>query len=269
MTIYQKYTTRVKAIKSMLCVGLDSEIAKLPARFTDQEFPQFSFNKWIIDQTYDLAAAYKPNAAFYEARGADGWRELQMTIDYLRTQHPEIMTILDAKRADIGNTNDGYVVAIFDQLGFDAVTLHPYLGAEALQPFLAREDKACIILCKTSNPGAGEFQDQLVSAPGQPAKPLWQVVAETVSRDWNKNQNCMLVVGATYPADLEAIRQIVGSMLLLVPGVGAQGGAVADLEAGLTAEGGLIINSARSIIFNPNPRRAAQLLVDQMRAFDL
>lgn len=269
MTIHQKYVNRVKAIKSMLCVGLDSELTKLPADFKNQEFPQFSFNKWIIDQTHDMTSAYKPNAAFYEARGATGWRELQMTMDYLRAEHPEIVTILDAKRADIGNTNDGYVTAIFDQLGFDAVTLHPYLGSEALQPFLARKDKACIILCKTSNPGAGELQDQLVSAKGQNPKPLWQVVAETVSQDWNKNGNCMLVVGATYPQDLAEIRKIVGDMLFLVPGVGAQGGEVADLQAGLTADGGMIINSARGIIFSQNPRDAAQLLVNQMRSFDL
>lgn len=267
MTIHQKYTARVKAITSMLCVGLDSDIKKLPAKFANQKFPQFEFNKWIIEQTHDLAAAYKPNAAFYEARGSQGWHELQMTMDYLRSEYPEIVTILDAKRADIGSTNEGYVTAIFDQLGFDAVTLHPYLGEEALQPFLARKDKACIILCKTSNPGAGELQDLEL---GEAGKKLWHIVAETVSQTWNKNGNCMLVVGATYPEDLAAIRKMVGDMIFLVPGVGAQGGEVKDLKAGVTAEGGMIINSARGIIFAKNPREAAQTLVAEMReSFDL
>lgn len=269
MIIHQKYTQRVAAIKSMLCVGLDSELEKLPSAFQTKQHPQFEFNKWIIEQTHDLAAAYKPNAAFYEARGAAGWSELQMTMDYLRSEHPDIVTILDAKRADIGNTNNGYVTGIFDQLGFDAVTLHPYLGQEALQPFLDRKDKACIILCKTSNPGAGELQDLRVSAAGADqnnSKSIWQIVAETVSQKWNKNNNCMLVVGATYPEDLAAIRKITGEMLFLVPGVGAQGGAVSDLTGGVTPSGGMIINSARGIIFDTDPRQAALKLATEIQS---
>lgn len=239
----------------MLCVGLDSDVEKIPKKFRKASNPQFEFNKWIIEQTHDLVVAYKPNVAFYEARGEQGWRELQMTIEYLRSAHPEIVTILDAKRADIGNTNDGYVTAIFDQLGFDAVTLHPYLGQEALQPFLDRQDKACIILCRTSNPGAGEFQDLMVQSSKDAPRPLWQVVAETVSQKWNLHQNCMLVVGATYPKEMAQIRELTGNMILLVPGIGAQGGKVSDLKAGLTnSNSGMIVTSSRGIIFANDPR---------------
>src|SRR5258708_5745292 len=185
--------------------------------------------------------------AFYEARGTEGMAELKMTMEYLQGNHPEIFTIADAKRADIGSTNEGYVKEIFDWFGFDAVTLHPYLGREALQPFLAREDKVSIILCRTSNPGAGELQD-FAGANGQP---LWAKVAEVVSKDWNAKGNCMLVVGATYPEEMARIREITGDMTFLVPGIGAQGG---DLEktlvAGLTKnKQGLIISSSRGVIF--------------------
>ena len=199
--ILEKYNRRVEAANSLLCVGLDSEFTKLPASFHAQQFPQFAFNKSIIDQTAEYASSFKPNMAFYEARGTEGLAELKMTIDYLRDHHPDLVTICDAKRADIGNTNQGYVTAIFDWLGFDAVTLHPYLGREALAPFLNRTDKASIILCRTSNPGAGEFQD--LECGG---RPLWQTVAEKVSRDWNADGNCMLVVGATYPVEMQKIR---------------------------------------------------------------
>src|SRR5664279_2496120 len=162
MSIVDKYNRRADAVNSLLCVGLDSALDKLPERFRADEHPQFAFNRWIIKQTHSFASAYKPNIAFYEARGDQGLRDLKLTLDYLREQHPDIFTICDAKRADIGSTNAGYVEAIFDWLGFDAVTLHPYLGREALAPFLERRDRACIILCRTSNPGAGELQDLLI-----------------------------------------------------------------------------------------------------------
>lgn len=206
---------------SLVCVGLDSDITKLPKIWLKKRHPQYAFNKWIIGQTHQYVCAYKPNIAFYEARGHQGWKELQMTMNYLKKNHPQIVTICDAKRADIGNTNTGYVTAILDQLGFDAITLHPYLGKEALEPFLKRKDKGLFILCKTSNPGAGELQNLKVRG-----KPLWQAVAQKVSQNWNKHKNCGLVVGATYPKELKAIRGIVGDMPLLVPGVGAQGGDV-------------------------------------------
>lgn len=261
MSIYEKYERRVTEVNSLVCVGLDSQIERLPARFLTREHPQFEFNQWIIQQTHTFVSAYKPNMAFYEARGTVGWQELALTMQYLREQHPEILTICDAKRADIGSTNEGYVTAIFDDLGFDAVTLHPYLGQEALNPFLEREDKACIILCRTSNPGAGELQDLRVEG-----KPLWQTVAEKVSQDWNTNNNCMLVVGATYPDEMRQIRQIVGEMTFLVPGIGAQGGEVEKtVRAGLNrARRGMIVNSSRGLIFADNPGEAANRLRDDI-----
>lgn len=251
----EKLETRIKAANSLVCVGLDADFDKLPERFKALPEPQFEFNKWIINQTHEFVCAYKPNMAFYEARGEQGWHELNLTMEYLIEYHPDIFTICDAKRADIGNTNQGYVSALFDQLGFDAITLHPYLGQEALEPFLEREDKVSIILCKTSNPGSSELQDQVLGE-----KKLWQSVAELVSRKWNSRNNCMLVVGATYPDELKQVRQIVGEMTLLVPGIGAQGGEVAaTVKAGLNSQAtGLIINSARAIIFADDPRGGAQ-----------
>ncbi len=261
MSAVEKYTRRAAAVDSLVCVGLDSDAARLPERFGGD---QFAFNRWIIEQTHPYAAAYKPNIAFYEAGGLDGLRALERTLDLLRAEHPDILTICDAKRADIGSTNQGYVTAIFDRMGFDAVTLNPYLGREALAPFLDRTDKGCILLCRTSNPGAGELQDLLVEG-----KPLWQVVAERVSRDWNAGGNCMLVAGATYPDELRQIRALVGDMTLLVPGVGAQGGDVAQtVRAGLNTSGqGLIINSSRGIIFSADPAAEARALRDAIRSF--
>ncbi len=260
----KKYDERADAVNSLLCVGLDPDFDKLPERFKEAQFPQFEFNKWIIDETHEFVAAFKPNAAFYEARGPKGWDELKMTIDYITTEHPDIFTILDAKRADIGNTNNGYVSAIFDWLGFDAVTVHPYLGHEAVRPFLDRKDKVSIILCRTSNPGAGDFQD-LVSGE----TPVWQHVAEKVSKEWNENNNCMLVVGATYPDEMKVIRTVVGDMTFLVPGVGAQGGEVqATVEAGKNSAGrGMIISSSRGIIFSENPKDAARTLRDEINSY--
>jgi orotidine-5'-phosphate decarboxylase len=194
-TAMERLLARIDAVDSMLCVGLDSAMGRLPHRFRDADRPQLAFNRWIIDQTHPYVAAYKPNLAFYEARGARGWEELAETLAYLRSVEPRIFTIGDAKRADIDSTNAGYVAGLLDGLGFDAITLHPYLGQAALQPFLERTDKVCIVLCRTSNRGAGELQD-LDTGDG----PLWEVVARRVRDDWNVNGNCMLVVGATYPA---------------------------------------------------------------------
>jgi len=172
----QKFDRRAEAVGSLLCIGLDPELDRIPARFRGDEWPLFAFNRWIIEQTHSYAAAYKPNMAFYELRGAQGIRELELTMEYLRSEYPEIPTICDAKRGDIGNSNRGYAVSIFDEMGFDAVTLHPYLGKEALAPFLERRDKVCIILCRTSNPGAGEFQN--LKSDG---RPFWETVAQRVS----------------------------------------------------------------------------------------
>jgi orotidine-5'-phosphate decarboxylase len=258
-----KYEARVDATGSMLCVGLDSALERLPEHFRAHSTPQFAFNRWVIEQTHPYVSAYKPNMAFYEARGEAGMSDLRLTMEYLREHHPDIYTICDAKRADIDSTNTGYVREIFDHFGFDAVTLHPYLGYEALRPFLERADKACIILCRTSNPGAREIQDLPVNGT-----PLWKVIAEKVSAEWNALGNCMLVVGATYPDELAQVRALVGEMTLLVPGIGAQGGDVAQvMAAGRTREGrGLILNAARSVIFAPDPGMEARQLAEQMRA---
>ena len=246
---------------SLLCVGLDPDFNKLPDIFKKSKTPLYDFNKSIIDATAPYVGAFKPNSAFYEARGEAGMRELRMTFDYLNETYPDIFTILDAKRADIGNTNNGYATMAFDWLDADAVTLHPYLGQEAIQPFLDRTDKTSIILCRTSNPGAGEFQDLKIYD-----KALWQVVAEQVASKWNKNNNCMLVVGATYPEELAIVRKVVGEMTILVPGIGAQGG---DLEkvmaAGLNSQkAGLLINSSRGIIFAADPAAEAKKLCEQI-----
>lgn len=259
-----KLSKRESRVNSLVCVGLDSELDKLPVRFQKEVFPQFTFNKWIIEQTHEFVSSFKPNMAFYEARGDNGVKELKMTIELLKEKYPDIFLIADAKRADIGSTNSGYVSSIYDWYGFDAVTLHPYLGHEALKPFLERDDKVSIILCRTSNPGAGEFQDLLFEG-----KPLWQIVARTVATKWNTNKNCMLVVGATYPKEMADIRNEVGEMSFLVPGVGAQGGRVKSvIEAGLNTEkAGLIISSSRGIIFAENPGKEAQKLQKEINTY--
>ncbi len=264
MQAIAKYQRRVDAVGSLACVGLDSDLDRIPTAFRADALPQFAFNKWIIEQTHPYVCAYKPNMAFYEACGDAGLRALKMTLDYLRQHHPDILTICDAKRADIGSTSVAYVTAIFDWLGFDAVTLQPYLGREALLPFLERRDRACIILCRTSNPGAGELQDLRFGG-----KPLWQIVAEKVRDEWNELGNCMLVVGATAPEELRQVRSLVGDMPLLVPGVGAQGGAVqVVVGAGLDSRGGgLIVNSSRGIIFAEDPAQAAKRLRDEINSY--
>src|SRR3989338_7892695 len=262
--ITNKYNQRAKKINSLLCVGLDADFKKIPDKFLTDEMPQFAFNKYVIGETHEYAAAFKMNIAFYEARGDQGLKELKETTEYLRVYYPDIFLICDSKRADIGNTNQGYIDELFDWFGFDATTLHPYLGEEALQPFLKRKDKGSIILCRTSNPGAGELQDLVVEG-----KPLWQIVAERVSKVWNKNNNCLLVVGATYPEEMKKIREISGDMTFLVPGIGAQGGSVEEvMKVGLNSEGlGLIIHSARGIIFAENPREEARKLCEEIRKF--
>src|SRR3989344_5955495 len=258
-----KFDTRAKKINSLLCVGLDTDIAKIGAEFRGKDYPQFEFNKHIIDTTAPYAAAFKPNAAFYEARGVEGWRELAMTIDYIRSEYPDIFTILDAKRGDIGNTNQGYVTSIFDEMGFDAVTLNPYMGREALKPFLEREDKVSIILCSTSNDGAGEFQDLKAGT-----EPVFMRVARRVTDAWNEKGNCMLVVGATKPAELRMVRDLVGDMTILVPGIGTQGGEVEDVvHAGLNKEKlGLVVAVSRSLIYAESPLEEAKAIVEEINA---
>ncbi|MFC1646869.1 orotidine-5'-phosphate decarboxylase [Patescibacteria group bacterium] len=246
MNFQDKYNIASKKNKFLLCIGLDPDSAKIP-----KEVPQkdqfFHFSKGVVDATHDLVCAYKPNSAFFESLGSSGIDQLHRLTWYIKEKHPEIPIILDAKRADIGNTNSGYAEFVFDYLGCDGITLHPYLGREALEPFLSRKDKGCIVLCRTSNSGAVEFQDLMVNNI-----PLYQQVANNVVKSWNKNGNCSLVVGATYPTELKKVRNIVGDMLLLIPGIGAQGG---DLEK--TIKNGIyrkdnpqiMINVSRSVIY--------------------
>ena len=231
-----------------LCVGLDSDLEKIPEsiRQENTRMTMVAFNRAIVDATKDLVCAYKPNAAFYEARGDEGIAALRETAQYILEQAPDVPIILDAKRADIGNTNNGYVDSIFHYLQMDAVTVQPYLGSEALRPFLMRKDKGIFVLCRTSNEGAGELQDLMVEG-----EPLYKKVAHLVAEKWNGNGNCGVVVGATYPDELREVRAIVGDMPILIPGVGAQGG---DLEkavrAGKDNRGkGIIVAASRSIIF--------------------
>lgn len=243
-----------------VCVGLDPVYDRLPDSLKSArslEDTLFVFAHDIIDATHDLVCAYKPNIAFYEALGHEGLQALTRTVDYLKECYPRLPIILDAKRADIGNTNLGYVAAAFDRLGVDAITVHPYLGKEALAPFLARKDKGIIVLAKTSNPGSGEFQDLLV---GEEREPLYQVIARNVAQNWNTNGNCGLVVGATYLHELQRVREIVGDMPLLIPGIGAQGGDVAaTVKAGRDSHGwGMIINSSRNIIYASSNSNFAQ-----------
>ncbi len=243
--------------KKFLCVGLDSDYTKIPefARTDDIANTIVTFNKAIVEATKDLVCAYKPNIAFYEAYGDAGWFALCETIVRIREMAPDVPVILDAKRADIGSTNVGYVDAAFDLLQADAITVHPYLGAEALEPFLARAEKGIFVLCRTSNPGAGEFQDLLVNG-----EPLYRFVARRVASEWNKNGNCALVVGATYPDELREVRGLVGDMPILIPGIGAQGGDVEKtVSAGKDSRGqGMIINSSRGIIFASKDRDFAE-----------
>ncbi len=234
-----------------LCVGLDSDFEKIPesARGKGVRETIVGFNRAIIDATKDLVCAYKPNSAFYEAYGDEGWSALRETIQYIHEVAPKLPVILDAKRADIGNTNNGYVVSAFDHLRADAITVQPYMGGESLKEFFACEDKGVFVLCKNSNSGSGEFQDLEING-----HPLYIHVARAFAEKWNTNRNCGLVVGATYPADIKRVREIDPEMPLLIPGIGVQGGDVEQsVKNGKDARGrGFIISTARVIIYASN-----------------
>jgi orotidine 5'-phosphate decarboxylase subfamily 2 len=264
MNFQEKLDSIIDKNDSLLCVGLDSDSGKISPELHKQEHSQFAFNKSIVEKTADLVCAYKPNTAFYESRGIAGIADLKLTCDFIRTTYPYIPIILDAKRGDIGNTNNGYLQFAFEYLQADAITIHPYLGQEAVQPFLDYKDKGIIILCRTSNPGAREFQDLPVNGT-----PLYKQVAQNVVENWNKNNNCLLVVGATYPQELAEIRRIAGDMTFLVPGIGAQGGDVEKtVKAGLNSKKkGIIINSSRGIIFAEDPKKEAEVLRDKINSF--
>lgn len=259
MTFKDKLLKISKKNNSLLCVGLDTDLKKISVS-------PFEFNKKIIDATHDLVCAYKPNMAFYESAGIEGIESLKKTTGYLTDNFPEIPIILDAKRGDIGNTNEGYVQFAFEYLHADAITLHPYMGKKSLEPFLKREDKMFFILCRTSNEGAGEFQDLKIDN-----KPLYEIVAEHIVNDWNYNGNCGLVVGATYPEELKKIREIAPGLPLLIPGIGAQGGDVEKtVKAGIDKNGeSAIINASRSIIFAKSPREEAEQLRNTINTYRL
>lgn len=231
-----------------LCAGLDSDLEKIPeaARLAGTRETMVNFNRQIIDATKDIVCAFKPNSAFYEAHGDEGWNALRETVQYINEVTPDVPVILDAKRADIGNTNKGYAESAFDHLHVDAITVQPYPGKEALRPFLERADKGIIVWCRTSNEGASEFQDLEVGG-----EKLYKIVARHVAKEWNTNGNCGLVVGATYPEELREVRAIVGDMPILIPGIGAQNGDIGKaVAAAKDSRGrGMIINASRSLIF--------------------
>ena len=230
--------------KSFLCVGLDVDLSKIPPFLLKESDPIFAFNKAIIDATHPYTIAYKPNIAFYEAYGEKGWQSLRKTIDYLNEQHPHIFTIADAKRGDIGNTATMYAKAFFEDLQFDSVTVAPYMGQDSVEPFLAFEHKATILLALTSNKGAFDFQTLTTEGA-----PLYQQVL-TRSQQWHNAHNLMYVVGATKAEYLAEIRRIIPHSFLLVPGVGAQGGDLKEVcKYGLNDSVGLIINASRAVIY--------------------
>ena len=235
---------QIKKKKSVLCVGLDTDLDKIPQHLLQEDDPIFAFNKAIIDATHQYAVAYKPNTAFYEAYGIKGWQSLEKTINYLNSEYPDVFTIADAKRGDIGNTSSRYAKAFFEDLGFDSVTVAPYMGKDSVEPFLAFEDKFTIMLALTSNPGAFDFQTQKIEG-----EELYKKVLET-SKGWAHSEQLMYVVGATKAEYLAEIRQIIPEAFLLVPGVGAQGGSVEEVfKYGATKDAGLLINSSRGILY--------------------
>ena len=236
---------QIQQKKSYLCVGLDTDITKIPKIILNYEFPIYEFNRQIIDATADFTIAYKPNLAFYEVLGAAGWISLEMTVNYIRDRYPEIFIIADAKRGDIGNTSKMYASAFFEKMDFDAITVSPYMGIDSVTPFLEYQNKWVILLALTSNSGADDFQ-QLIHNNGTR---LFENVMMK-SKTWGTENNLMYVVGATRAEMLTRIREIVPNHFLLIPGVGAQGGSLADVARyGFNKKCGLIVNSSRAIIY--------------------
>ena len=251
-----RFLDRVEAAmeknNSLLCVGLDPAPERFPECIKGKdkaifEFPIFEFNRAIIDATADLVCSYKPQAAYYHAYGAED--QLAMTIEYIRTNYPDIPVILDSKRGDIGSTASQYAIEAFDRYQADAVTINPYMGIDTVEPFTRYKDKGVVVLCRTSNPGAAAVQNLKVGE-----EYLYEVMAKLCQNQWNDNDNVLLVVGATNPQELGRIRSITGNMTFLVPGLGAQGGDVeATVKNGLNSEGkGIIVNSSRGIIYASN-----------------
>jgi orotidine-5'-phosphate decarboxylase len=234
----------IKKKKSFLCIGLDSEIEKIPSSLLKEKDPVFAFNKKIIDSTHRFAVAYKPNVAFYECYGAAGWITLEKTVKYIKENHPEIFVIADAKRGDIGNTSKMYAKAFLGNMPFDAITVAPYMGEDSVTPFLSYNDKWVVLLALTSNKGADDFQYH-----NEDGIRLFERVL-TISQKWGSTDNLMYVVGATRAEMLKEIRRIAPDHFLLVPGVGAQGGSLEEVaKYGMNSKCGLLVNSSRGIIF--------------------
>lgn len=249
---------QIRKKRSFLCIGLDVDLDKIPQHLLKEEDPIFAFNKAIIDATHHLAVAYKPNLAFYEAYGIKGLKALGRTIDYLNQNHPNLFTIADAKRGDIGNTSGMYAKAFFEDMGFDSVTVAPYMGKDSVEPFLSYEDKHTILLALTSNQGAYDFQTKKIDG-----EELYKKVLK-VSKSWKNGQNLMYVVGATKAEYLAQIRQIVPESFLLVPGVGAQGGNLQEVcKFGMNRNIGLLVNASRAVIYASNGERFAEAAAEK------
>ena len=256
----QQLIEQINKKKSFLCIGLDVDLNKIPEFLLKEEDPIFAFNKAVIEATHHLCVAYKPNTAFYEAYGLKGWKALEKTIKYLNEKYPNIFTIADAKRGDIGNTSSMYAKAFFEDLGFDSVTVAPYMGKDSVEPFLAFENKHTILLALTSNQGAFDFQTQKVDD-----QELYKQVLET-SKTWENSENLMYVVGATKAEYFKDIRKIVPNSFLLVPGVGAQGGNLQDVcKYGMNDNIGLLINSSRGIIYASKKNDFAQAAAEKAK----
>lgn len=250
---------QIRLKRSFLCIGLDTDIQKIPEFLKKEPDPVFSFNKAIIDHTHDLCVAYKPNLAFYESLGADGWRSLEKTVSHIRKHYPEQFIIADAKRGDIGNTSGLYARAFFEKMQVDAVTVAPYMGEDSVKPFLAYPGKWVVLLALTSNKGAADFQ-YFTSEQGEQ---LYEHVLRT-SGNWGSSDQMMYVVGATRAQSLEEIRKIIPDYFLLVPGVGAQGGSLEEVaQSGMNEQCGLLVNSSRAIIYASDGEDFAQRARDE------
>jgi len=255
---------QIRLKKSFLCVGLDPDLSKLPKHLLDVEDPIFTFNKNIIDATHPYAVAYKPNMAFYEAQGLSGWQSLQKTINYLNKNYPDIFTIADAKRGDIGNTSTQYAKAFFDVLDFDALTIAPYMGRDSVEPFLAFKNKTSILLALTSNDSGADFQNLKVGS-----EELYESVIKK-ALTYKNSDNLMFVVGATRPEYLKKIRKIVPYHFFLVPGVGTQGGTVAEVcKNACNKNGDVLINSSRGIIYASSGLDFAEKAAEKAKALQI